>query len=118
MKAILLDEAKKWLEENCGNQYTRMAVFGIMQSIPTVDYQKTPNEPLTLDELREMNGEPVWVRCLKPNKYLNPPVGWRILEKSILGTFGVWNGDNGLIEHYYGTDWIAYRRPPEGDEDV
>lgn len=37
MKAILLDEAKKWLEENCENQYTRMAVFGIMQSMPTVD---------------------------------------------------------------------------------
>lgn len=49
MKAILLDEAKKWLEENCENQYTRMAVFGIMQSMPTVDYQKTPNEPLTCD---------------------------------------------------------------------
>ena len=47
MKAILLDEAKKWLEENCENQYTRMAAFGIMQSMPTVDYQKTPNEPLT-----------------------------------------------------------------------
>ena len=46
MKAILLDEAKKWLEENCENQYTRMAVFGIMQSMPTVDYQKTPNEPM------------------------------------------------------------------------
>lgn len=44
MKAILLDEAKKWLEENCENQYTRMAVFGIMQSMPTVDYQETPNE--------------------------------------------------------------------------
>lgn len=55
MKAILLDEAKKWLEENCENQYTRMAVFGIMQSMPTVDYQKTPNEPLTLEELREMD---------------------------------------------------------------
>ena len=49
MKAILLDEAKKWLEENCENQYTRMAVLGIMQSMPTVDYQETPNEPLTLD---------------------------------------------------------------------
>ena len=40
MKAILLDEAKKWLEENCENLYTRMAVFGIMQSMPTVDYQE------------------------------------------------------------------------------
>ena len=23
-----------------------------------------PNEPLTLEELREMEGEPVWVRCI------------------------------------------------------
>ena len=52
MKAILLDEAKKWLEENCENQYTRMAVFGIMQSMPAVDYQETPNESLTLEHLR------------------------------------------------------------------
>lgn len=44
MKVILLDEAKKWLEENCENQYTRVAVFGIMQSMPAVDYQETPNE--------------------------------------------------------------------------
>ena len=61
MKAILLDEAKKWLEENCENQYTRMAAFGIMQSMPTVDYQKTPNEPLSIEQLRQMDGQPVWV---------------------------------------------------------
>ena len=53
MKAILLDEAKKWLEENCENLYTRMAVFGLMQGMPTVDYQEEPNEPLTLEQLRE-----------------------------------------------------------------
>ena len=47
MKAILLDGAKKWLEENCENQYIRMGVFGIMQNMPTVDYQEEPNEPLT-----------------------------------------------------------------------
>ena len=49
MKAILLDEAKKWLEENCENLYTRMAVFGLMQGMPTVDYQEEPNEPLTCE---------------------------------------------------------------------
>ena len=65
MKAILLDEAKKWLEENCENLYTRMAVFGLMQSMPTVDYQEEPNEPLTLEELREMDGEPVWFDTIK-----------------------------------------------------
>ena len=74
-----------------------------------------PNEPLTLEQLREMDGEPVWVKCLKPDKYTYPPVGWRILETAITGNFGVWNGDCVLIERDYGTDWLAYRRPPEGE---
>ena len=80
MKAILLDEAKKWLEENCENQYTRMAVFGIMQSMPTVDYQKTPNEPLTLKQLREMNGQPVWVEEINH---------WALID---IETGGRWSG--------------------------
>lgn len=71
------------------------------------------NAPLTLDELREMDGEPVWVQCLKRSKYIDPPVGWRILEKSIYGSFGVRNGENCFVERDYGTDWLAYRRKPE-----
>ena len=86
-----------------------------IQAMPTLT---PPNEPLTLEQLREMDGEPVWVKCLKPNKYINPPVRWRILEKSIAGTFGVWDGEDGLIERNYGTDWLAYRCPPEGEEDT
>ena len=86
-----------------------------------IDYAPTlnpPNEPLTLEQLRKMDGEPVWVRCLKPNKYVNPPIRWRILEKSIMGTFGVWDGEDGLVERSYGTDWLAYRRPPEGEKNT
>ena len=73
------------------------------------------NQPLTMRQLREMDGDPVWVKCLKQSKYVDPPVRWRILEKSIMGTFGVWNGESGLIERNYGTDWLAYRRQPEGE---
>ena len=86
--------------------------------IEYVEYAPTltpPNEPLTLEQLREMDGEPVWVKCLKPSQYTDPPERWRILEKSITGHFGVWNGDCALIERNYGTDWLAYRRPPEGE---
>lgn len=77
-----------------------------------------PNEPLTLEELRKMDRHPVWVKLLKPNQYINPPTGWRILEKSLAGTFGVWDGENSLIERHYGTDWLAYRRPPEGEKET
>ena len=121
MKAILLDEAKKWLEENCENQYTRMAVFGIMQSMPTVDYQKTPNEPLTLEQLREMNETPIYVVTEAYGS------GWCILN---------WHGVNKSYTYFsrtgtaegmtatplsaktYGDLWTAYRRPPEGEEET
>lgn len=115
MKAILLDEAKKWLEENCENQYTRMAVFGIMQSMPTVDYQKTPNEPLTLDELREMDGEPVWVEEVEH---------WALIDIKKGGQwdgtpFAVWKEN--WAEFTYNIKYRklhCYRRPPEGEEEI
>ena len=119
MKAILMDEAKKWLEENCENLYTRMAVYGIMQSMPTVDYQETPNEPLTLEQLREMDETPIYVVTEAYGS------GWCILN---------WHGVNKSYTYFsrtgtsegmtatplsvktYGDLWTAYRRPPGGEE--
>ena len=114
MKAILLDEAKKWLEENCENQYTRMAVFGIMQSMPTVDYQKTPNEPLTIEQLREMDGEPVYVHNLFPAKR-KFEWQWALVCKE-RGNAEATTYTYRFLD--YGKTWIAYRRPPEGEEDT
>lgn len=71
-----------------------------------------PGNPLTLEQLREMDGQPVWVVCLKKEKYIDPPIGWRILEKSISGSFGVWNGENCLSQRSYSSDWFAYSYPP------
>lgn len=114
MKAILLDEAKKWLEENCENQYTRMAVFGIMQSMPTVDYQKTPNELLTLEELREMDGDPVWVEEVKH---------WALIDIEKGGQwdgipFAVWAENGAKFTYNVKSRGLqCYRRPPEGEEE-
>ena len=69
-------------------------------------------DSLTLEQLRKMDGQPVWVKCLSSKKYISPPVGWRILEKSITGRIGVWDGENCLIERNYGTDWLAYTYHP------
>lgn len=69
-------------------------------------------EPLSLEQLKQMDGKPVWVVCLKKVKYIDPPIGWRILEKSISGSFGVWNGENCLSQRSYGSDWLAYSYPP------
>ena len=129
MKAILLDEAKKWLEENCENQYTRMAVFGIMQSMPAVDYQETPNEPLTLEELSLFNA-PVWIKRIDDEDLSGD--GWAIVEGPRCLTWHNripisreirvwWPGSE--VEDFpkyenYSKTWLAYRRPPEGEEDT
>lgn len=119
MKAILLDEAKKWLEENCENQYTRMAVFGIMQSMPTVDYQKTPNEPLTLEQLRQMDGRPVWI-------VEHPDWGhWELsadaedyIADRDQDLYGLKHDDPAGQCGLHVLGWLAYRRPPEGEEET
>ena len=63
-------------------------------------------EPLTLGELRQMDGEPVWVQSPGVPEYGR----WAIVE-------GV--GENCLFLHDdftchdYGKTWLAYRQKPE-----
>ena len=67
-------------------------------------------EPLTLDELRKMDGEPVWVQSPGVPEYGR----WAIVE-------GV--GENCLFLHDdftchdYGKTWLAYRQKPEEGTD-
>ena len=64
------------------------------------------NDPLTLDELRQMDGEPVWVQSPGIPEYGR----WAIVE-------GV--GENSLFLHDdftchdYGKTWLAFRQKPE-----
>ena len=96
-------------------------VAGILAALemPTLS---PPNEPLTLDELREMDGEPVWCKWLLPEDKAIEQGKW----------FIVISGDKAGLEikrpaeygyHFckiddYGKTWLAYRRPPEGEEDT
>ena len=73
-----------------------------------------PNEPLTIEQLREMDGEPVWV-VLVDEKFsgLN---GWYLVHhgSAYLARIDDWE----LDDDKYGVEWLAYRRPPEGEEDA
>lgn len=65
----------------------------------------TPNDPLTLEELRGMDGEPVWLSGDGLNKYDifhgECVPGWADFY---------W----GRLSFYcYSKDWLAYRRKPE-----
>ena len=72
-----------------------------------------PNEPLTLDELREMDGEPVWVEEVEH---------WALIDIEKSGQwagipFAVWaeNGAN-FTYNIEGRELHCFRRPPEGEE--
>ena len=74
------------------------------QDVPDKNVGK--NDPLTLDELRQMDGEPVWVQSPGIPEYGR----WAIVE-------GV--GENCLFLHddftchEYGKTWLAYRSKKE-----
>ena len=68
-----------------------------------------PNAPLTLEELREMDGEPVYMVDLTGRTLWNQ---WIIFENSTDDGFipmgGGWFGAEN-----YGKTWLTYRRKPE-----
>lgn len=74
----------------------------------TVTNRNGLNDPLTLDELRQMDGEPVWVQSPGIPEYGR----WAIVEGA---------GENCLFLHDdftchdYGKSWLAYRQKPEED---
>lgn len=83
-----------------------------------------PNEPLTIEQLREMDGEPVWVTPARERG--NIPSRWVLFagvskSKRNSDVF-VFATTGGIAQGYeavnYGKTWNAYRRPPEGDEDA
>lgn len=64
------------------------------------------NAPLTLDELREMDGEPVWCEKFE----------WRICYgvSDFRGCLCMETGAGSCIQlNDYGKTWLAYRRKPE-----
>ena len=69
-----------------------------------IDEQPTltpPNEPLSIEQLREMNGEPVWFDTIKR---------WGIVKVNREGIFVVTKSG----EYEFGRCKV-YRRPPEGE---
>lgn len=76
-----------------------MRVRSMVHSAPTLT---PPNEPLTLEQLREMDGEPVWFDTIKR---------WGIVKVCQDGTFLLTK--SGEFEVGYITRRKYYRRPPE-----
>lgn len=75
-----------------------------------------PNEPLTIEQLREMDGEPVWI-------VEQPDWGhWELsadaedyLANRDQDFYGLKHDDPAGRYGLHVLGWLAYRRPPEGE---
>lgn len=75
------------------------------------------NQPFTLDELRKMDGEPVWLHTFSPVQKKTNVAQWAILETvgSANATFLRAGVNSRLTKWFcnYGERWLAYRQKPE-----
>ena len=77
------------------------------------------NKALTLEQLREMDGEPVWIKRLKGLSVCD--TDWAVVDVCPNKIRVWWFGsevEDEPSEKDYGETWLAYRRPPEGEEDT
>lgn len=77
------------------------ATYTVLRSVPA-------GEPLTIEQLREMNGQPVWVEFEDGSGGL-----WGIVHISVFEQIVFANGLHCTIGHpYYGKVYKAYAYPP------
>lgn len=70
-----------------------------------------PNEPLTLEELREMDGQPVWTH----SDIFPCDCGWRVIKRIVVDSDVEFTDGWSFGFDGYGKNWLAYRRPPKED---
>ena len=114
MGAIDSDALKEYIKKTDLTAVERGALLQAISNMPTLT---PPNEPLTMEELRKMDGEPVYMTF--PSDTGNQCGHW-----ALVGTQR-W----GAVSLIYGCGWSSYesavetlgakfyRRPPEGEAD-
>lgn len=77
------------------------------------------NEPLTMDELRKMDGEPVWVSVSNNWRESGVSEGWCLVrfrsedDRVRVYIYDTRHGARFFTQQDYGISWFAYRRKPE-----
>lgn len=102
----------------CEREHMRLAAW-LTELVSLRAQQKQPNEPLTLEELREMDGEPVWLETGEVSIQEAIVGCWEILERVALypvEAFWFTRRAMGFTEINYRKTWLAYRRKPEQEK--
>ena len=82
---------------------------------PTIAPQ---DEPLTIEQLRQMDGHPVWIKRLKGLSVCD--TGWALIDTCTDRIRVWWPGsevEDTPSGEDYGKTWVAYGSPPERQED-
>lgn len=97
-------------------EHTAQDIVMMIQTAPTI-VQTNANVPLTLEELRQMDGEPVWLHTFSAVQKKTQIFQWAILECcSDASAVFLRAGINSRLTKWfcnYGARWLAYRRKPE-----
>ena len=112
MRLIDADQLHKVISEWSESVIYKDWVQSAIANAPTI--APPPNDPLTLDQLREMDGDAVWVTPLDGR----PPMWCFVVVPANAGMGYVRNQTrtnglvcNGIMGHF--RTWLAYRRRPE-----
>lgn len=82
-----------------------------------VEYYEQPNEPLTIEELKKMQSEPIWTITIGIDKTGR----WELIEnwkplyanKEVISLANLDDGTYDCFTDTYGKTWLAYRHKPE-----
>lgn len=109
----LLSHCKSMIEKDGGFPIWEKDCEALEAAIAAL---RPSGEPLTLEQLREMDGQPVWLHALKPSLFERVEGQWALVESSseymiafvrasaISGRLGKRCSD-------YGKTWLAYAYP-------
>ena len=114
--------AREWGQGHmCSLRYGEVEEYHSMFAVMLEE--APPNEPLTIEQLREMNGEPVWVvydqDAAKTTPGFDPLALWALVEVT-KGSVFLTNNLGGRTAYADDQDleWAGitvYRRPEEGE---
>ena len=75
------------------------------------------NKPLTLEQLREVDGDPVWVETGEVIIREQIVGAWRILDTVNNLTADFSDGGYRLLLNHYGKTWLTYPRKPKQEDE-
>ena len=101
----LSDTGRKWSCESCRMEHVQLRAW--LAELREIKQER--NTPLTLDELLQMDGEPVWV------EFQDGSGGcWGLVHITMFNHVVLANGLYCTVgKPYYGKTWLAYRKKPE-----